>query len=119
MNRDIAMEEGCGYEQAGLDAYLVRCYQSLSFSKPTPIQFYSIKTYREVPRSIVAQSKSGTGKTLSYISIILTHMLAAAPLENHCNYLIVLPTRELALQVYQNFKEIVNSFTHIKPENEA
>lgn len=93
----------------------MRCYHSLNFDKPTPIQFYSIKTYHELPRSIVAQSKSGTGKTLSYISIILTHILASAPLEQHCNYLIVLPTRELALQVYQNFKEIVNSFTHVKP----
>lgn len=115
MNRDIAMEDGCGYEQAGLDAYLARCYHSLGFSRPTPIQFYSIKAYRERPRSIVAQSKSGTGKTLSYISIILTHLLAAPPLDNHCSYLIVLPTRELALQVYQNFKDIVGSFSHVKP----
>ena len=113
------MEEGCGYEQAGLNGYLVKCYRSLSFNRPTPIQYYSIRTYCQQPRSIVAQSKSGTGKTLSFISIILTHILAAAPLENQCNYLIVLPTRELALQVYQNFKEIVSSFALVKPEDEA
>lgn len=119
MSGDIAMPADCGYEQAGLDSYLVRCYRSLSFTRPTPIQFYSIRAYRQQARSMVAQSKSGTGKTLSYISIILTHLLAAAPPGHQCSYLVVLPTRELALQVYQNFREIAASFALVKHEDEA
>jgi superfamily II DNA/RNA helicase len=45
-------------------------------------------------------------------------VLRSPPLTPSCHYLIVLPTRELSLQVYQNFKEIMSSFTHVKAENE-
>jgi superfamily II DNA/RNA helicase len=86
--------------------------------KPTPIQFHSIHTFCNTQRSIVAQSKSGTGKTLSYISVILTHIISELALGNSCKYLILLPTRELTLQVYQNFKEIFNSFSNVKALSE-
>jgi superfamily II DNA/RNA helicase len=118
MNKDIELDQYLGFKEAGLNSYLCRCYASLRFANPTPIQYYSIHTYLTRNCSIVAQSKSGTGKTLSYVSIILSHILRSPTLGPTCNYLIVLPTRELALQVYQNFKEIVGTFTHVKPEEE-
>jgi superfamily II DNA/RNA helicase len=39
-------------------------------------------------------------------------------LDNTCKYLILLPTRELTLQVYQNFKEIFNAFSSVKALSE-
>lgn len=118
MNKDIQLDQSLGFREAGLHSYLLRCYSSLGFTTPTPIQYYSLHTYTNHPTSIVAQSKSGTGKTLSYASIVLTHILQAPPLTPTCSYLVILPTRELALQVYQNFKEIVGSFGRVKGENE-
>lgn len=93
MNKDIELDQALGFKEAGLHSYLLRCYNSLGFTTPTPIQYYSLHTYTTQPTSIVAQSKSGTGKTLSYASIVLTHILQASPLTTTCSYLIVLPTR--------------------------
>lgn len=39
-------------------------------------------------------------------------------MDNTCKYLILLPTRELTLQVYQNFKEIFNAFSSVKALSE-
>ena len=39
-------------------------------------------------------------------------------MDNTCKYLILLPTRELTLQVYQNFKEIFNVFSSVKALSE-
>lgn len=94
VSQDICLSEEKSYAEAGLDSYLVKCYDHLGYKNPTPIQYYSIKTFiGEGNPSILAQSKSGTGKTLSYISLILTHLLGQPTLPSTCRYLMMVPTR--------------------------
>jgi superfamily II DNA/RNA helicase len=94
-NQDISLGEDKTFEFAGLNSYLISCYQSLGYRQPTPIQFYALSAYQQQqPHSVIAQSKSGTGKTLSYLSILFSHLLASsAPITHRCSYLIILPTR--------------------------
>ena len=113
------MEDNKSFAESGLHSYLVKCYARLGYHHPTPIQFYSMTTFKQNHcDSIMAQSKSGTGKTLSYLSILLSHCLENPSTTQKCSYLIILPTRELSLQVYQNLKEIVNICQNIKAETE-
>jgi len=74
-HQDITLHHTETFESAGLNSYLVKCYEALGYRQPTPVQYYSIHTYLKQQTSLIVQSKSGTGKTLSYISLILTHML--------------------------------------------
>lgn len=120
LNKDIALEAAKTFVEAGLNSYLVKCYEKLGYVRPTPIQFYSISSFvKGNVHSIIAHSKSGTGKTLSYLSILMTHLLTISQVSFKCSFLIILPTRELALQVHQTFKEIINSFSLVKAEGEA
>lgn len=93
VNLDITLGLEDSFHDAGLNSFVVRCLQALNYKHPTPIQYYSIKTYLANSPTIIAQSKSGTGKTLSYISIIISRILQLSNMESRCKYLIVVPTR--------------------------
>lgn len=74
-NPDISLEASHSFVQAGLGEYFCLCLKELEFIAPTPIQYYAIRTAIDRPeRSIVAQAKSGTGKTLVYLSLIMQHL---------------------------------------------
>ena len=44
-NKDIALSADKTYAQAGLNSYLIKCYEQIGYNHPTPIQYYSISTY--------------------------------------------------------------------------
>ncbi len=76
--------------QEGLDA--------MGFEKPTPIQEQAIPFILN-NKDLIACAQTGTGKTAAYVLPIL-NMIAKAN-SNHISALIVVPTRELALQIDQ------------------
>lgn len=106
-----------------LHPLLKRALRNLSFVKPTPIQSRSLphtlpqlsaSGSKSKARDLVALAQTGSGKTLAYALPILQKILVSRssifdvdesgrPLQA----LVVLPTRELALQVYNVFQKIV------------
>ena len=76
--------------QAGLD--------DMGFTSPTPIQEQAIPIIMS-GRDLVGCAQTGTGKTAAFLLPIL-NKLAAEP-SDHTDTLIIVPTRELALQIYQ------------------
>lgn len=55
-----------------LPSYLSRVLAKANFVQPTPIQYHSILVSSENPhKNLVARSKSGTGKTIAFLSLIL------------------------------------------------
>lgn len=76
--------------QEGLDA--------MGFKNPTPIQEQAIPIILQ-NKDIIACAQTGTGKTAAFLLPIL-HKLSVNPTET-TNTLIVVPTRELALQIDQ------------------
>jgi len=76
--------------QEGLD--------SMGFETPTPIQEQAIPVILQ-NRDIIACAQTGTGKTAAFLLPIL-HKLSENPTDS-TNTLIVVPTRELALQIDQ------------------
>jgi ATP-dependent RNA helicase RhlE len=77
------------------------------FVTPTPVQAGAIPPAIE-GRDVLATAQTGTGKTLSFL-IPIVEMLQKAQDRNAAQALILLPTRELAMQVETAFKAVRTS----------
>ncbi len=77
----------------------------------TPVQAQAIPPILE-GRDVVATAQTGTGKTLAF-SIPLTEALAAVPRTKTIKVLILSPTRELAIQIDEAFRQIAHGM-HIR-----
>ncbi len=76
------------------------------FVTPTPVQAQAIPPLME-GRDVVATAQTGTGKTLAF-SIPLIEALAAVPRAKKVKVLILSPTRELAIQIDEAFRELAH-----------
>ena len=74
---------------------------SMGFSKPTPIQELAIPIILK-GKDIIACAQTGTGKTAAFLLPVL-NKLTLNPTE-HVNTLIIVPTRELAIQIDEAFQ---------------
>ena len=74
------------------------------FVTPTPVQAQAIPPLME-GRDVVATAQTGTGKTLAF-SIPVIEALAAVPRTKTIKVLILSPTRELAIQIDEAFRQI-------------
>jgi ATP-dependent RNA helicase RhlE len=80
-----------------LDSRLQRNLQTIGFEQPTPIQQGTIPHALE-GYDILGSAETGTGKTAAFLLPILQKLLVSPPARQP-RALILLPTRELALQV--------------------
>ena len=76
------------------------------FENPTPVQAGAIPPALE-GRDVLATAQTGTGKTLSFLIPIVEMLQKVEGRDAHA--LIVLPTRELAMQVEKSFRAIRSS----------
>ncbi|MGI2194807.1 DEAD/DEAH box helicase [Shewanella baltica] len=90
-----------------LNSTLVNTLASLGYESPTPIQLEAIPAIL-AKRDVMAGAQTGTGKTAAFALPILHHLLALSPLQEltavkPIRALVLVPTRELAVQVQQSF----------------
>jgi ATP-dependent RNA helicase RhlE len=81
----------------------------MGYEKPTPIQEQAIPLVLS-GRDLMAGAQTGTGKTAAFALPILQRLFAhasgsASPARHPVRSLILTPTRELAIQVAQSFKD--------------
>ena len=76
-----------------------------NFVTPTPVQSGAIPPAME-GRDVLATAQTGTGKTLSFLIPIVQLLQMAEARGPAAHALILLPTRELAMQVEQAFRAI-------------
>jgi ATP-dependent RNA helicase RhlE len=91
----------------GLAAPLVTALTKMGYSKPTPIQAQAIPALM-AGRDLIGIAQTGTGKTAAFALPILHHLLAnprPAP-RGGARVLVLSPTRELASQIAQSFKDL-------------
>ena len=85
--------------------YIKQSIDALGFTKPTEIQAKAIPYLLENPKTdLHAQAQTGTGKTLAF-GIPLLHRID--PSIKQVQGLVVAPTRELVLQIYENLRDII------------
>ena len=93
------------FNQLGLNESLLKALEKLSYLQPTDIQLKSIPVVLQ-GRDILASAQTGTGKTASF-ALPLMQLLDPKPRANgnQAKSLILAPTRELALQIFENIQE--------------
>ena len=87
-----------GFAALGLDARLLAGLAALGYEEPTPIQVAAIPPLL-AGRDLLAQAATGTGKTAAFALPALHALHADAPATERTAVLILVPTRELAMQV--------------------
>ncbi len=91
------------FEELKVAKSILKALDDIGFVEPTPIQ------QRAIPKinsgvNIVGVAQTGTGKTAAYLLPLLTKL--RKPEGNDPRVLIIVPTRELAIQVGQDVEEL-------------
>ena len=85
------------FNRFNLDPRLLKNVQAMDFEEPTPIQAATIAPALE-GRDILGSAETGTGKTAAFL-LPLLQKLINTPRTREPRALVLVPTRELALQV--------------------
>lgn len=86
------------FTEFGLNEQLIEAISYMGFEKATPIQDKAIPHIIQ-GRDLIGCAQTGTGKTAAFILPILNNLLDKTT--NETSTLIIVPTRELALQIDQ------------------
>ncbi len=92
------------FQNLGLPQYLVEAIHQNNLHTPTPIQEQAIPAILNY-KDVLGIAKTGSGKTASFVLPILANLEGQAKLKDrHIAVLVLVPTRELALQVNEVFE---------------
>ncbi len=97
------------FSNFGLDKRLTTSLEHLGFHQATPIQSEAIPV-AIAGKDILASSQTGSGKTIAFLLPIMQRLLRQKAFSKRDPRALVLaPTRELAMQVYQDFKKLTGA----------
>ncbi|EGG13612.1 putative RNA helicase [Cavenderia fasciculata] len=99
---DVTATEGNEFDDLHLKRDLLRGIFEKGYVKPSPIQEKAIPIAL-AGKDIMARAKNGTGKTASFL---IPALEKTDPTKDYIQVLILVPTRELALQTSQVCKEL-------------
>src|SRR5690606_27491786 len=99
------------FDQSGLHERLLKALEKLQLQQPTPVQ-QAMLPPALAGKDVQASAETGSGKTAAYLLPILHGMLQKPEPATATRALILLPTRELALQVDKHCRDLA-SFTRI------
>ncbi len=91
------------FNELHLEPLLLGAIAEKGYKNATPIQEKSIPIIL-AKKDLIGLAQTGTGKTAAFAIPILQLLHDKKPLSGHIQALIVTPTRELAIQIEENFK---------------
>jgi superfamily II DNA/RNA helicase len=98
------------FNEFGLDERLLEGIEAINYETATPVQQKVIPLLL-AGKDIIASAQTGTGKTAAYLLPVIHKIITQKP-DDHINALVLVPTRELAIQIAQNL-EGLSYFTPI------
>ncbi len=90
-----------GFTQFGFSEQLLEGLDAMNFREPTPIQKQAIPEIL-AGKDIIASAQTGTGKTAAFLLPVLEKNIREK--SKHIDTLIIVPTRELGLQIDQQLE---------------
>ena len=102
------------FKELGLSKPLLDALDRLDYHTPTPIQEQAIPIVLK-GEDLLGCAQTGTGKTAAFAIPIIERLLSSTSKNNFIKVLVVTPTRELAIQIEENFKEYTH-FTELKTQ---
>ncbi len=108
---------GRKFEDFGLSPEILKALDDLGYVSPTPIQVQAIPLVLE-GKDVMGAAQTGTGKTAGYSLPMLQSLMFSAntsmsPARHPVRALILVPTRELADQVFEDVKRYAK-YTPVK-----
>lgn len=91
------------FADLGLSPALVDALTALGYEEPTPIQAESIPVILQ-GRDLLGQAATGTGKTGAFALPLIQQVIGTTPSASRPAILVLVPTRELAIQVAEAFQ---------------
>lgn len=91
------------FEQLGLIKPILDALNSQGYEQPTPIQEKAIPSILQ-GKDLLGSAQTGTGKTAAFAIPILQNLFGKTQPKNQIKALILTPTRELAIQIEENFQ---------------
>ena len=91
------------FRQLGLAEPILRAVQDAGYTEPTPIQAAAIPVVLQ-RHDLMGIAQTGTGKTAAFVLPLLSLMAAHPAKHRGVRALIMVPTRELVVQVEENIR---------------
>lgn len=108
------VEKEVSFDELGLDEQLKRALRKKGMTNTTPIQREAIPLILE-GKDVVAKAKTGSGKTFAYLLPLLQELLKLSSegrvRKSAPNALILVPTRELCQQVFNEASSLLQLCT--------
>lgn len=98
------------FTEFGLDDSLIESIEATGYEEATPIQEKVIPIILK-GHDLIASAQTGTGKTAAFLLPIIQRLLQHSN-DGQVNAIVIVPTRELAIQISQNL-EGMSYFTNI------
>ncbi len=91
------------FEELGLIKPILDALKKQGYEQPTPIQQKAIPSILQ-KKDLLGSAQTGTGKTAAFAIPILQNLAEKNLASRHIKALILTPTRELAIQIEENFQ---------------
>lgn len=99
------------FTELGLDTRLLEGIDAMGYSTATPVQEQVIQPILQ-GKDIIASAQTGTGKTAAFLLPVVNKIITEPHDAHLINVLIIVPTRELAVQIAQTM-EGLSYFTDV------
>nr|CAG4650939.1 EOG090X059J [Simocephalus serrulatus] len=111
-DESLLYEPAQSFHEMNLSRPLMKAIASMNFVHPTPIQSATIPVAL-LGRDVCGCAATGTGKTAAFMLPVLERLLYRPKISATTRVLVLVPTRELGVQVYQVSKQL-SQFTNIQ-----
>lgn len=87
--------------------------EDMRFEYMTPVQAETLPLLLS-GRDVLAQAKTGTGKTVAFLLPVIQKLVHNTDRNRRTSLLVISPTRELALQIAEEAKQLLQRFTQFR-----
>ncbi|HNE50819.1 MAG TPA: DEAD/DEAH box helicase [Chitinophagales bacterium] len=91
------------FSEFGFDEHVLEGIAAMNYKTATPVQEQVIPII-QAGKDLIASAQTGTGKTAAFLLPVLNELIIKERQEDQINALIIVPTRELAVQIAQNLE---------------
>ncbi len=99
------------FSEFGLDARLMEGIDAMGYTTATPVQEMVMQPILD-GKDLIVSAQTGTGKTAAFLLPLMNKLITIPHDAHHINAMVVVPTRELAVQIAQAM-EGISYFTSI------
>lgn len=92
----------------GLPIAILQVLEQQAYTQPTPIQQQAIPAVLS-KKDVLGIAQTGSGKTVSYVVPLLMNLQGSKAKNRHVSALVLVPTRELAVQVNEVFQQFCDA----------